>query len=102
MTIRSGWNEADAAWTELRECRWAHAGGALVKVAITPAVVPALDAAAEAARKKLQAVLDRHPAAAWTPPATSCSSSRSAALRWAPASTPIRNTRRGRADTSPR
>ena len=38
--------EADAAWTELREFRWAHAGGALVKVAITPAVVPSLDAAA--------------------------------------------------------
>ena len=38
--------EADAAWSELREFRWAHAGGALVKVAVTPAVVPALDTAA--------------------------------------------------------
>ena len=38
--------EADAAWSELREFRWTHPGGALVKVAITPAVVPALDAAA--------------------------------------------------------
>jgi len=35
--------EADAAWTELREFRWAHPGGVLVKAAITPAVVPALD-----------------------------------------------------------
>jgi glycolate oxidase FAD binding subunit len=38
--------EADAAWAELREFRWAHAGGVLVKVAITPSVVPSLDAAA--------------------------------------------------------
>jgi glycolate oxidase FAD binding subunit len=38
--------EADAAWADLRELRWAHAGGALVKVAITPSVVSALDAAA--------------------------------------------------------
>jgi len=38
--------EADAAWSELREFRWAHPGGALVKVAITPAAVPSLDAAA--------------------------------------------------------
>jgi glycolate oxidase FAD binding subunit len=38
--------EADAVWTELREFRWAHSGGVLVKVAITPAVVPGLDAAA--------------------------------------------------------
>jgi glycolate oxidase FAD binding subunit len=38
--------EADAVWTELREFRWAHSGGVLVKVAITPAVVPSLDAAA--------------------------------------------------------
>jgi glycolate oxidase FAD binding subunit len=38
--------QADAAWSELRELRWAHAGGALVKVAITPAVVPGLDTAA--------------------------------------------------------
>jgi hypothetical protein len=30
----------------LREFRWAHAGGVLVKVAITPAVVPSLDAVA--------------------------------------------------------
>ena len=35
--------EADAAWSELREFRWAHPGGALVKVAITPAAVPSLD-----------------------------------------------------------
>ena len=40
--------EADAAWSELREFRWTHSGGALVKVAITPADVPALDAAARA------------------------------------------------------
>jgi glycolate oxidase FAD binding subunit len=38
--------EADAAWAELREFRWTHPGGALVKVAITPAVVPSLHAAA--------------------------------------------------------
>jgi glycolate oxidase FAD binding subunit len=38
--------EADAAWTELREFRWAHSGCVLVKVAITPAVVPALYAVA--------------------------------------------------------
>jgi glycolate oxidase FAD binding subunit len=38
--------EADAAWVELRELRWTHSGGALVKVAITPTVVPSLDAAA--------------------------------------------------------
>lgn len=38
--------EADAAWAELREFRWVHPGGALVKVAITPSVVPALDVAA--------------------------------------------------------
>jgi glycolate oxidase FAD binding subunit len=38
--------EAAAAWAELREFRWAHAGGALVKVATTPAVVAPLDAAA--------------------------------------------------------
>ena len=38
--------EADLAWAELREFRWAHAGGVLVKVAITPAVVPSLDAVA--------------------------------------------------------
>ena len=37
--------EADAAWSELREFRWTHPGGALVKVAITPAVVASLDAA---------------------------------------------------------
>ncbi len=37
--------EADAAWSELREFRWAHAGGVLAKVAITPTVVPSLDAA---------------------------------------------------------
>jgi hypothetical protein len=38
--------EADAAWSELREFRWSHPGGVLVKVAITPAVVPSLEAAA--------------------------------------------------------
>jgi glycolate oxidase FAD binding subunit len=38
--------EADAAWSELRELRWTHPGGALVKVAITPATVPALATAA--------------------------------------------------------
>jgi glycolate oxidase FAD binding subunit len=39
-------SEADAAWAELRELRWVHACGSLVKVAITPTVLPALDAAA--------------------------------------------------------
>jgi glycolate dehydrogenase FAD-binding subunit len=34
--------EADSTWSELRELRWAHKDGALVKVAITPAVMPAL------------------------------------------------------------
>jgi glycolate oxidase FAD binding subunit len=38
--------EADTAWADLREVRWAHAGGALVKVAITPSVMASLDAAA--------------------------------------------------------
>ena len=38
--------EADAAWTELREFRWVHSDGVLIKVAITPSVVPPLDAAA--------------------------------------------------------
>jgi len=37
---------AEAAWSEVREFRWAHADGVLVKVAITPAVVPSLDALA--------------------------------------------------------
>jgi glycolate oxidase FAD binding subunit len=37
--------EADALWSEVREFRWAHPGGALVKVAITPAVMSSLDAA---------------------------------------------------------
>jgi hypothetical protein len=37
--------EADTAWAELREFRWAHAGGVLAKVAITPSVVPSLAAA---------------------------------------------------------
>jgi glycolate oxidase FAD binding subunit len=37
--------EADALWSEVREFRWAHPGGVLAKVAITPAVVPSLDAA---------------------------------------------------------
>jgi glycolate oxidase FAD binding subunit len=35
--------EAETAWSELREFRWAHANGVLVKVAITPAVWPALE-----------------------------------------------------------
>ena len=38
-------SEADAAWSELRELRWSHPGGALVKVAITPSVVPSLASA---------------------------------------------------------
>ena len=38
--------EADAVWSELRELRWTHPGGALVKVAIDPSAVPALAAAA--------------------------------------------------------
>jgi glycolate oxidase FAD binding subunit len=38
--------EADTVWSELREFRWAHPGGALAKVAITPGVVGSLDAAA--------------------------------------------------------
>jgi hypothetical protein len=38
--------EADATWTELREFRWVHSSGVLVKVAITPAVVTPLDVAA--------------------------------------------------------
>jgi len=38
--------DAEAAWSELREFRWAHPGGALVKVAVTPSSVPALDNAA--------------------------------------------------------
>jgi glycolate oxidase FAD binding subunit len=38
--------EADTAWADLREFRWAHAGGVLAKVAITPSVVPSLDTAA--------------------------------------------------------
>jgi len=37
--------EADAAWADLCEFRWVHSGGALVKVALTPAVVPSLDTA---------------------------------------------------------
>jgi glycolate oxidase FAD binding subunit len=36
--------EADAAWSGLRELRWIHPDGALVKVAITPSVMSALDA----------------------------------------------------------
>jgi glycolate oxidase FAD binding subunit len=36
--------EAEAAWSEVREFRWAHGGGVLVKVAITPVMVPSLDA----------------------------------------------------------
>ena len=38
--------DADAAWSDLREFRWVHPGGVLVKVAVTPAVVPSLDAVA--------------------------------------------------------
>jgi glycolate oxidase FAD binding subunit len=38
--------EADAAWSELREFRWTHPGGALVKVATSPSAVPSLAAAA--------------------------------------------------------
>ncbi len=34
--------EADAFWAGLREFRWAHAGGALVKVAVTPSGVASL------------------------------------------------------------
>jgi glycolate oxidase FAD binding subunit len=37
--------EADVTWAELREFRWAHADGAIVKVAITPSVMPSLGAA---------------------------------------------------------
>jgi glycolate oxidase FAD binding subunit len=37
--------EADAAWSELREFRWTHPNGALVKVAITPSTVAPLDTA---------------------------------------------------------
>ncbi len=37
--------EADPLWAELREFRWAHTDGVLVKVAITPTIVPALQAA---------------------------------------------------------
>jgi glycolate oxidase len=39
--------EADAAWADLREFRWSHAGGVLVKAVITPADVPPLVAAAQ-------------------------------------------------------
>ena len=38
--------EADAAWSELRELRWTHQGGTLVKVATSPSAVPSLAAAA--------------------------------------------------------
>ncbi len=38
--------DAETTWSEIREFRWAHAGGVLLKTAITPATVPALDAAA--------------------------------------------------------
>lgn len=37
--------EADATWAELREFRWMHPGGTLVKVALSPSAVPTLDAA---------------------------------------------------------
>lgn len=37
--------EADATWSELRELRWTHPGGALIKVALTPSVLSSLDAA---------------------------------------------------------
>ncbi len=34
--------EAQALWSELRELRWVHAKGPLLKIALTPAEVPAL------------------------------------------------------------
>jgi glycolate oxidase FAD binding subunit len=34
--------EAQRVWLDLRELRWAHAQGPLIKVALTPSVVPAL------------------------------------------------------------
>ena len=37
--------DADATWAGLREFRWAHPAGVLVKVAVTPAVVPSLHTA---------------------------------------------------------
>lgn len=37
--------EAESIWSDLREFRWAHAGGVLVKAAITPTVVASLDTA---------------------------------------------------------
>ncbi len=38
-------NEAEALWSEVREFRWAHPDGALVKVALTPGLLPSLNAA---------------------------------------------------------
>ncbi|HOS74757.1 MAG TPA: FAD-binding protein [Verrucomicrobiota bacterium] len=38
-------DRAEALWAEVREFRWAHADGVLAKVALTPAAMPALDAA---------------------------------------------------------
>ncbi|HWX20916.1 MAG TPA: FAD-binding protein [Candidatus Binatia bacterium] len=35
--------EAEASWSGLRELRWAHAEGPLVKVALTPVALPLLD-----------------------------------------------------------
>jgi glycolate oxidase FAD binding subunit len=43
-------DEADALWTGVREFRWAHEGGVLVKVALTPRRVPELCAALGGAR----------------------------------------------------
>src|SRR6266516_2965014 len=37
--------EAESVWTELREFGWAHPGGPLIKVALTPVLLPALDQA---------------------------------------------------------
>jgi glycolate oxidase FAD binding subunit len=34
--------EAEAVWSEVREFRWTHPDGVLVKVAVTPAVLPSL------------------------------------------------------------
>ena len=32
--------EATRVWSELKECRWAHANGPLIKVVLTPALLP--------------------------------------------------------------
>jgi glycolate oxidase FAD binding subunit len=50
--------EAEATWLELREFRWAHADGALVKIPLTPGALPALAAAVgllEGARARFSA-----------------------------------------------